>query len=174
MTEKARQLPRWARWTIAPLLVAVPTGYLVISAEQSRGTGVVSQLKASTAGLTHLWPTRLQSRVYQVNVPRGSVQPGYLETNYWSSSSFYVQFVTNPSGLDKFLASIHSNRSALRTGNIPVTAAQAKRVGWSWGPGSVWAGLQVKQPGDKPDHSVVVNLSNPNRPQVYVVSTVNF
>jgi hypothetical protein len=47
-------------------------------------------------------------------------------------------------------------------------------MGWIFGPGRVWAGALLTQHGDKPDHRIMVNLTIPEQPRVYVVSTMNF
>lgn len=170
-----RPLPRWVRWTVVPLLVLVPFGYMLISADQSRDSGADKQHEASATRLTrHLWPTKVQRRIYQVPIPVGATNVAFLETNSWRSSSLYVQFATTPGGLDSFLAQIRTSRSALRAGYFPVSAGEARRAGWVWREDRVWAGIRLTQHGDKPDHFVVVNLSNPDRPYVYLVSTMDF
>jgi hypothetical protein len=170
-----RKLPRWVRWITVPLLILVPFGYMLISADQSRDSGEGKQQEAAATVLSHHdWPTKVQRRIYEVPIPLGSTNVGFLETNSWKTSSLYVQFATTPGGLDAFLAQIHLTRAALRTGYIPITAAEAKRAGWEWRAHRVWAGVSLKQHGDKPDHAVVVNLNNPDRPYIYLVSTMNF
>lgn len=171
----SRQLPGWVRWTVVPLMVLVPIGYLLISAEQSRDSGEGKQQEAATTVLSHhSWPTKVQRRIYEVPIPLGSTNVGYLETNSWKTSSLYVQFATTPSGLDTFLAQIRISRAALRTGYIPISGQEAKRAGWVWHTDRVWAGARLTQHGDKPDHSIVVNLNNPERPYIYLVSTMDF
>jgi hypothetical protein len=171
----SRELPGWVRWTVAPLLVLVPIGYLLISAEQSRNSGEGKQQEAAATVLSHhAWPTKVQRRIYQVPIPTGSTNVGYLETNSWKTSSLYLQFATTPGGLDSFLAQIRTSRAALRTGYIPINEEEAKRAGWVWHKDRVWAGVRLTQHGDKPDHSIVVNLNNPDRPYVYLVSTMDF
>jgi hypothetical protein len=174
-TKVPRDLPGWVRWTVVPLLILVPIVYLLISAEQSRDSGEDKQQEAAATVLTHHhWPTRVQRRIYQVPIPFGSTNVGYLETNSWKTSSLYVQFATTPGGLDAFLAQIRTSRSALRKGYLPIDATEAKRAGWVWRSDRVWAGLRLTQHGDKPDHSIVVNLNNPDRPYIYLVSTMDF
>jgi hypothetical protein len=174
-TSETRELPGWVRWVVLPLLVLVPIGYLLISAEQSRDSGEDKQQEAAATVLTHhSWPTKVQRRIYQVPIPVGSTNVGYLETNSWKTSSLYVQFATSPGGLDSFLAQIHTSRAALRQGYFPVGAAQARRAGWAWRADRVWAGARLTQHGDRPDHSIVVNLNNPDRPYIYLVSTMDF
>ncbi|WP_431945009.1 hypothetical protein [Actinacidiphila sp. bgisy167] len=162
------------QWTVVPLLILVPIGYVIISAEQSRDSGEEKQQQAAATTLTHLWPTKLQRRIYQVTIPSGSRPVAYLETNDWAASSFYVQFRTNQIGLDVFLSQYGKTRSALRDGVVTVSPKQARTVRWSFGQDRTWAGLKLKQHGDKPDHNITVDFSNSDHPVVYVVSTINF
>jgi hypothetical protein len=169
-----RNPPRWVRWTVVPLLVLVPIGYVLISAEQSRDSGVNKQKEAAISHLSLAMPTSLQQRIYQVPFPYGARYPGYLETNSWDTSVLYAQFTTTSGGLDTFLAKIGTSRYALRPGTSAITAAQMKTAGWIFPPGHRQAGIALHQVGDKPDHDIVVDLSDPDLPIVYVVSTVNF
>jgi hypothetical protein len=169
-----RKPPRWVQWTVVPLLILVPIGYVLISAEQSRDAGVGKQLQAAATSLTFHWPSTVQRRIYQAPIPVGSTDVAWFETNSWKTSSLYVQFATTPGGLDSFLAQIGTSRSALREGYLPIADAQARRVGWVWRKDRVWAGVKLKQHGDKPDHYMVVNLFNPDRPYIYLVSTMDF
>ena len=170
----ARKPPRWVQWTVVPLLILVPIGYVIISAEQSRDSGEEKQQQAAATTLTHLWPTKVQRRIYEVTIPSGSAPVAYLETNNWASSSFYVQFRTNQGGLDTFLAQYGKSRSALADGEVTVSRKQARTVRWNFGADGRWAGLKLKQHGDKPDHNITVDFSNTDHPVVYVVSTINF
>ncbi|WP_329137839.1 hypothetical protein OG552_28825 [Streptomyces sp. NBC_01476] len=169
-----RDLPRWVRWTVLPLLVVVPIGYVAISAEQSRDSGMDKQQEAAARHLTRHWPSGLQQRIYQVEFPTESHHPGYLETNSWDVSVFYAQFSTTAGGLDTFLAKIGTSRTALRMGNTAISPAQAKAAGWNFDVPRSYAGVSLHQVGDKPDHEIIVDLTNPDAPTVYVVSTVNF
>lgn len=169
-----RKPPRWIQWTVMPLLILVPIGYVLISAAQSHDGGEVKRQQAAAHSVTPLWPTKVQRRIYEVPIPSGSTQLGYLETNSWAKSSFYVEFRTSAGGLDTFLAQIGTSRAALKDGSIPITAKQQRRMHWVFGPGHVWAGTTLTQHGDKPDHRIVVSLTNPDRPKVFVVSTMNF
>ncbi|MFF3249616.1 hypothetical protein ACFYWP_01050 [Actinacidiphila glaucinigra] len=162
------------QWTVVPLLILVPIGYVIISAEQSRDSGEEKQQQAAATTLTHLWPTKVQRRIYEVTIPSGSAPVAYLETNNWASSSFYVQFRTNQGGLDTFLAQYGKSRSALADGEVTVSRKQARTVRWNFGADGRWAGLKLKQHGDKPDHNITVDFSNTDHPVVYVVSTINF
>jgi hypothetical protein len=169
-----RKPPRWVQWTVVPLLVLVPIGYVIISAEQSRDGGEEKQKQAAATTITHYWPTRVQRRIYEIPIPGGSKQVGYLETNSWATSTLYVQFQTSAGGLDTFLAQVGTSREALEDGTVTVTAKQQRTVRWAFAAGDDWAGVKLTQHGDKPDHRITVDLKNPNYPMVYVVSTMNF
>lgn len=173
-TRSVRDLPRWVRWLVLPLLVLVPAGYLAISADQSRDGGVNQDEEAATRQMTAGTPTALQQRIYQVAFPSGATGTAYLETNSWDTSVLYAQFTTTSGGLDAFLAGAGTSRPALREGRPDLPAAQARTAGWTFaGPGP-WEGISLHRRGDKPDHDIVVDLSHPDAPVVYVVSTVNF
>ncbi|MFE0629537.1 hypothetical protein ACFW3D_21565 [Streptomyces sp. NPDC058864] len=169
-----RKPPRWVQWMVVPLLILVPIGYVIISAEQSRDSGEEKQEQAAATTLTYLWPTKVQRRIYEVTIPSGSKPVAYLETNNWAASSFYVQFRTNQGGLDTFLAQYGKSRSALADGDVTVSPKQARTVRWAFGTDRKWAGLKLKQHGDKPDHNITVDFSDTDHPVVYVVSTINF
>jgi len=170
----ARDAPRWVRWTVLPLLVLVPIGYVAISAEQSRDSGQSKQQEAAARHLTREAPTSLQQRIYKVAIPAGAARPGYLETNSWDTSVLYAQFTTSAGGLDTFLAKIGTSRAALRDGWSGISPAQAGKAGWNFAVPRPYAGIALHQVGDKPDHDIAVDLTNPDAPTVYVVSTVNF
>ena len=169
-----RDLPRWVRWTVIPLLVLVPMGYVAISAAQSRRSGETPEQVAAGRQLTQIYPTDLQKRIYQVPIPIGARYTRNLETNSWDTSVFYAEFQTTAGGLDTFLAQIGTSRAALREGKVAITAAQSRAAGWNFALPRVWAGIAMHQVGDKPDHDITVDLTHPDRPRVYVVSTVNF
>jgi hypothetical protein len=166
--------PRWVRWTVVPLLILVPLGYVIISAAQSRASGPDAVQQEAGRKLTQVYPTHLEQRIYQVPIPPGSRYVRNMEQNSWNTSSLYAEFVTNAGGLDTFLAQVGTSRAALTEGKVTITAAQCKAVGWNFAIPRTWAGVTLKQPGDKPDHRVTVDLTNPDYPRVYVVSTVNF
>ncbi|WP_329173586.1 hypothetical protein [Streptomyces sp. NBC_01477] len=170
-----RDLPRWVRWVVVPLLVLVPLGYVIISAAQSRDSGQDVQKQAAARHLTWVVPSELQRRIYQVPIPDGTVNDGYLETNSWDTSEFYCQFTTTAGGLDTFLAQLGTSRAALRDGKVAISPEQAAQVGWNFAvPAHLWAGMSTEQAGDKPDHDITVDLTHADTPVVYVVSTVNF
>ncbi|MDJ0340814.1 hypothetical protein QMK19_18680 [Streptomyces sp. H10-C2] len=170
-----RKVPRWVHWTVVPLLILVPVGYVIVSAEQSRDSGQNKEESAAATHLTWDWPTKAQRRIYQVPIPLDWTRKiAYLETNTWDTGVLYVQFQPTPGGLDTFLAQVGISRSALKSGAVTITPKQAKVPGWSFGPGHQWAGVSRTQHGDKPDHDITVDLTDPENPVVYVVSTINF
>ena len=170
-----RTVPRWARWSVVPLLVLVPLTYMLISAEQSRGAGADSQKQATARHLTWMVPSEMQRGIYMVPIPDGTVHDGYLETNSWNVSTLYCQFTTTAGGLDTFLADLGTSRAALQDGKVSISVKQARQVGWDFQvPRHHWAGMSTSKAGDKPDHDITVDLTRPDTPVVYVVSTINF
>jgi hypothetical protein len=162
------------RWTVVPLLVLVPLGYVIISAAQSRASGPGPLQQQAGEKLTQVRPTQLEQRIYQVPIPPGARYTRNLEQNSWDTSVLYAEFVTNAGGLDTFLAQVGTSRAALTVGKVTITAKQCKAVGWNFAIPHTWAGVRITRPGDKPDHNITVDLTHPDRPRVYVVSTVNF
>lgn len=159
------------------VLIAVPLGYLVVSAQQSRDSGRQKQRMAAAEGLVAQWPSRVQRRIYDVPIPGGATDVAFYETNAWEQSSLYVRFGTVPWRLDRFLENIGTDRSALRAGAVTITEKQAGTVGWELRPagqGDNWAGIVHRQPGSAPDVAVTVDFSRADHPRVYVVSTVRF
>lgn len=170
-----RPQARWLTAVIVVLLIAVPAAYLVLSAHQSRDSGKDKQAVASATGLVWEWPSKATRRIYDVPIPSRSTYVGYFETNSWQKSSLHVQFRTSPKKLDRFLNEIGTSRDELRKGTRTVTGKQADLVGWNIDvSGHVYAGTSVEQPGYRPDLAVTVDLTRPERPQVYVVSTAEF
>ncbi|WP_330308353.1 MULTISPECIES: sugar kinase [unclassified Streptomyces] len=155
---------------IIVLLIGVPAGYLVISANQSRNSGKQKEEKYSATGLTEGWPSRVQRRLYQVPIPGKSTDVAYYETNNWKTSRLYVQFGTTNAGLDKFLANVGTSRDALQKGDITISARDQKVVGWEFTGAGPWWGLVHKQKDPAPTQDIVVNWSQPQHPMVYVVS----
>jgi hypothetical protein len=152
------------------LLIGIPAGYLVISANQSRDSGRDKEEKYSATGLTTGWPSKLQRRLYQVPVPHPAAKVAYYETNNWKTSRLYVQFETNGAGLDAFLAGVGVHRGDLERDGITISARDQRITGWDFtGPGP-WQGLVHEQENPAPTHDIVVNTADPDRPMVYVVS----
>ncbi|MGI5379242.1 sugar kinase [Streptomyces sp. CA-251387] len=155
---------------IIVLLIGVPAGYLVISANQSRDSGKDKEEKYSATGLTEGWPSRVQRRIYQVPIPVPSYKVAYYETNNWRTSRLYVQFETTPEGLDTYLKSMGLGRDDLKADDITISARDQKITGWDFKGHGPWHGLIHEQKNPAPTHDVVVNTSIPDKPFVYVVS----
>ncbi|MDT0615084.1 sugar kinase [Streptomyces lancefieldiae] len=155
---------------IIVLLIGIPAGYLVISANQSRDSGRQKEAKYAATGMTEGWPSRLQRRLYQVPVPVPSEEVAYYETNNWKTSRLYVQFETTGAGLDAFLAGLGVDRTALRQQKIAISDRARQVTGWEFGESGSWWGLVKEQPDPAPTQDVVVNMANPEYPMVYVVS----
>lgn len=155
---------------IIVLLIGVPAGYLVISANQSRNSGKQKEEKYSATGLTAGWPSRVQRRLYQVPIPEKSTDVAYYETNNWKTSRLYVQFGTTNAGLDKFLKGVGTSRNALKMDDITIGVRDQKVVRWEFTGVGPWSGLVHKQKDPAPTQDIVVNWSEPQHPMVYVVS----
>jgi hypothetical protein len=155
---------------IIVLLIGVPAGYLVISANQSRNSGKDKEAKYAATGLTAGWPSRVQRRLYQVNLPMDATGVTSYETNNWKTSRLYVQFTTSDAGLTRFLGWLKSSQGSLRKDDISIGTRDRRIVGWTFtGPGP-WYGLVHKQKNPAPTVDVVVNKADPGHPAVYVVS----
>ncbi|MEU3741211.1 sugar kinase [Streptomyces sp. NPDC032198] len=162
---------RWLTATIIVLLIGVPAGYLVISANQSRNSGRDKEAKYSATGLTAGWPSRVQRRLYDVPIPPYSREVAYYETNNWRTSRLYAQFLTSNKGLDKFLKRIGTSTDKLKKNDITISKRDRKVVGWEFTDPGPWLGLTHVQRDPVPTLDVVVNRANPEHPMVYVVST---
>ncbi|MGW3952675.1 sugar kinase [Streptomyces sp. NPDC004752] len=155
---------------IIVLLIGVPAGYLMISADQSRDSGKDKEAKYSATGPTAGWPSKVQRRLYQVNVPHPADQVAYYETNNWKTSRLYVQFRTTVAGLDSFLQAMDMRRDDLKPDDLTIGGRDQKIARWDFtGPGS-WSGFSREQKNPAPSQDVVVNMSDPTYPMVYVVS----
>ncbi|MCH0566054.1 MULTISPECIES: sugar kinase [unclassified Streptomyces] len=155
---------------IIVLLIGVPAGYLVISANQSRDAGKDKEERYSATGLTAGWPSRVQRRLYQVPVPAPSSEVAYYETNNWKTSRLYVQFQTSPANLDWFLEAVGTDRSHLREGDVTIGGRDRKVTGWTFTGSGPWWGVVHEQEDPAPTQDIVVNMADPERPMVYVVS----
>ena len=159
---------------IIGLLIGVPAGYLVISANQSRDSGKDKEAKYAATGLTKGWPSKVQRRLYQVPMPHPSGKVASYETNNWKTSRLYVQFQTTNAGLDAFLKELGVTRERLTKDDITISARDQNVTGWTFSgpgarPGPYW-GFVHEQKNPQPTHDVVVNGANPTYPMVYVVS----
>jgi hypothetical protein len=155
---------------IIVLLIGVPAGYLVISANQSRDSGKDKEKKYAATGLTAHWPSRVQQRLYQVQIPPYSKHVAYYETNNWKTSRLYVQFYTSNEGLERFLGRIGVGTADLKKDELAVNTRDRGIVGWRFTGAGPWYGLVNKRKNPAPTHDIVVNRSNPDHPMVYVVS----
>ncbi|MDT0405546.1 MULTISPECIES: hypothetical protein [Streptomyces] len=155
---------------IIVLLIGVPAGYLMISANQSRASGKDKEAKYSATGLTEGWPSKVQRRLYQVPVPHPAWWVASYETNNWKTSRLYVEFETTDAGLSAFLTSLGVQQSELRRDDITISERDRDVSGWTLaGPGT-WSGLVHQQKDPAPTHDIVVNHDKPGYPRVYVVS----
>ncbi|MEU3752379.1 hypothetical protein AB0H17_06345 [Streptomyces olivoreticuli] len=162
---------RWLKAVIVFLLIAIPAGYLYISAMQSRGGSDSKKEQAASTGLEEGWPSRLQRRVYEVTVPSYAEDVANYESNSWKASSLYLQFTTTRAKFAKWLTDVGTSASALKNGEVTIDDDQAAEVGWKFGSGHHWAGTVREQDKPKPTLSITANLDNPDYPQVFVVST---
>ncbi|MGI5193776.1 sugar kinase [Streptomyces sp. CA-288835] len=155
---------------IIVLLIGIPAGYLVISANQSRDSGRTKEEKYAARGLTHEWPSRVQRRLYNVPIPPGSKEVAYYETNNWRTSRLYVQFLTSNDGLDTFLKNVGTSRAALEKDDFPISARHRNIVDWDFTTPGPWSGLTRARKNPTPTLDMVVNWSRPGHPMVYVVA----
>ncbi|AZQ74152.1 MULTISPECIES: hypothetical protein [Streptomyces] len=167
-----RRAPRWVKPLIIFLLVAIPAGYLYISAMQSRGGSESKREEAAQTGLESGWPSRLQRRIYGMTVPPGAAYVAHYETNSWKSSSLYLQFTTTGDRLDHWLEQLGTSSAELQPGKVTIDKDEADVVGWKFGPDDHhWRGTAVSHDKPEPNFEIVVNWDNPNRPRAYVIST---
>ncbi|AJT63498.1 hypothetical protein [Streptomyces chattanoogensis] len=156
------------------LLIAIPAGYIVISAEQSRDSGEGKEAEAAATGLTNAFPSKVQQRIYDVPVPLGSTPVYYYETNSWKTSSLFVQFRTNDWGLDHYLKAVGTSTAALKKGAKTIPPEQGAKVGWDFSVDWPWAGTVNPKPAPHPSQRIMVSYDEPGHPVVYTVSTVKF
>ncbi|MET9291389.1 hypothetical protein [Streptomyces sp. NPDC003077] len=169
--------PRGRRWLMALiifLLIAIPAGYIVISAEQSRDSGQNKEEEAASTGLFNAFPSKLQQRIYNVPVPTDATSVYYFETNTWQKSTLFVQFRAKEADLDHYLQYIGTSRTALQDGEITITDTQAARVGWDLTGDGRWAGTRHQGEAPQPSQNITVHFDEPGQPVVYVASTVKF
>lgn len=153
------------------LLIGIPAGYLLVSAEQSRDSGRDKEAESSADGLRERWPSLMKRRIFEVPIPEGSWRVGYYETSNWKTSRLYVQFRTTPDGLDEFLEDVGTDRAALKGGKVTIGERDARTVGWNFAlPGRDWAGTTHTNKAPRPRQDITVDLTEPLKPWVYVVS----
>lgn len=164
---------RWPAGIVIVLLIAIPAGYLVLSACQSRQGGVDKARSASAQGLVYEWPTKVQRRIYDIPIPDGATYVGHYETNSWGRSAMYVEFRTSSGRLSGFLEDLGSRRSELADGTVTIAEKDADVLGWRFDdPSRDYAGTLVQQSPSEPEVAITVDLTKEERPRVYVVSTV--
>ncbi|MEV8455775.1 hypothetical protein AB0467_14095 [Streptomyces sp. NPDC052095] len=156
--------------TIIVLLIGVPAGYLLISAGQSRRSGANKEAEASAQGLREGWPSRMQRRIYELPMPGNALDVRYYETNNWKTSRLYVEFRTTSAGLDRFLGRLGSGRSNLEPGKETIGPRDLKIADWSFPAGTEWAGTRHVNEKPRPTQDIMVNMTDPMNPVVYVVS----
>ncbi|WP_326700783.1 hypothetical protein OG909_27890 [Streptomyces sp. NBC_01754] len=157
--------------TIIVLLIGIPAGYLVISATQSRRSGMDKEAEASAQGLREDWPSGMQRRIFELPVPGNAIGVQYYETNNWKVSRMYLKFRTTSAGLDRFLSGVGTGRAALETGEVTINERDIKITGWVFGPGVDWAGTVHRNKSPRPTQDITVNMTDPAAPVVYVVSS---
>jgi hypothetical protein len=169
-TRHERNRRRALTLLIIGLLIGVPAGYLVWCAHQSRDSGRDKAAKYAATGLTPTYPAKIQRRLYEVPVPHPADRVASYETNNWRTSRLYVQFRTTAAGLDTFLDAMGVDRGDLKKGAVTISARDRQVSGWTFQDPGSWWGLSHSQTNPAPTQDVVVNLSNPVLPMVYVVS----
>jgi hypothetical protein len=168
-----RQPPRrWMTAVAVALLIAIPAGYIVLSAYQSRDSGEEKGRAASARTMLYEWPSKVQRRIYDVPLPDGVTYVGYYESNAWERSTLYVQFRSTPEQLSYFLQELGTTPAELNEGTVTIPRAQADVVGWVLDdPSRTYAGTIVQQSPDEPEVAVTVDLTHDERPRIYVAST---
>lgn len=160
---------------IVVLLIALPGGYLVQSAFQSRDSGKDKERAAAATSLTYARPPKVSQRIYNVPVPQGATRVAFYEANSWDRSTMWVEFRTSKKRLKEFMDDTGSDFSAFERGRVPISAKQAREVGWRFDePGHRYWGAVHEQRGSEPDLAIVADTRYPERPRVYVVSTPEF
>ncbi|GAA2627218.1 hypothetical protein [Streptomyces axinellae] len=157
---------------IVVLLIALPGGYLVQSAFQSRESGKDKERAAAATSLTYARPPKVNQRIYNVPVPLFATRVAFYEENSWGKSRMWVEFRTSQKKLTEFLHEMGTTRKSLHKGRIAITGKQAREVGWRFDePGHRYSGLVHHESGSKPDTALVVDSTYAKRPHVYAVST---
>ncbi|MFD7556036.1 hypothetical protein ACFV9E_16045 [Streptomyces sp. NPDC059835] len=162
---------RWITAVIILLLIGVPAGYLAISTQQSRESGRDKAARVGASTVRPGWPSKVQRSIYEVPIPPKAWRVGFLETNNWHTSRLFTAFSVTPADLDAFLASVGTSRDALAQGEIAISPHDSEVAGWSWSPKASWYGITLEQPEPRPTRDITVDLTNPENPKVYVVST---
>ncbi|MEU9300109.1 hypothetical protein [Streptomyces sp. NPDC048269] len=161
---------RWITAIIILLLVGVPAGYLAVSTQQSRESGRDKAAKIGASKVRPGWPSKVQRSIYEVPIPPKAWRVGFLETNNWRTSRLFTAFAVTPADLDAFLADVGTSRDALTPG-VAISPHDSEVAGWSWSPDSTWYEITLEQPDPRPTRDITVDLTKPDHPKVYVVST---
>ncbi|RBM20774.1 hypothetical protein [Streptomyces sp. PT12] len=162
---------RWLAAVVVALMIAIPAGYLVLSAYQSRDSGEDKARAASARTLVYEWPSKVQRRIYNVPIPSGSAYVGHFETNSWERSRLYAEFRCSPGQLSAFLEDAGADLSVLDEGALTIDDAHADEVGWRFDdPTREFAGAVIREPGTHTEVHVMVDLTSEERPRVYAVS----
>ncbi|MCX5386475.1 hypothetical protein [Streptomyces sp. NBC_00083] len=162
---------RWITAVIIVLLIGVPAGYLAISAEQSRTSGRDKESEAAATGLVHDWPSKAQRRIYEVPIPMDSIGVYFYESNSWKVSKLYAQFETSAAGLAEFMKSAGTSTATLKPGNVTIDGKDAAKVHWTFPGNHDWSGTTRTAKDPRPTLDITVDETNPDRPNVFVVST---
>ncbi|MFE6905000.1 hypothetical protein [Streptomyces erythrochromogenes] len=162
---------RWITAIIILLLIGVPAGYLAISTQQSRESGRDKAAKVGASKVRPGWPSKVQRSIYEVPIPAKAWKVGFLETNNWRTSRLFTAFAVTPADLDAFLVSVGTSRDALVAGDVTISPHDSEVAGWSWSPRALWYGTSLEQADPRPSRDITVDLTDPDHPRVYVVST---
>ncbi|MFC9297609.1 hypothetical protein ACFTWH_26965 [Streptomyces sp. NPDC057011] len=162
---------RWITAIIIVLLIGVPAGYLAISTQQSRESGRDKAAKIGATKVRPGWPSKVQRSIYEVPIPDKAWRVGFLETNNWRTSRLFTAFAVTPEDLELFLASVGTSRAALNPGEVAISPHDSEVAGWSWSPKATWYGITLEQPDPRPTRDITVDMTDPEHPRVYVVST---
>ncbi|MFF2717798.1 hypothetical protein [Streptomyces sp. NPDC058011] len=161
---------RFITATIIVLLIGIPAGYLLVSAGQSRRSGMDKEAEAAAVGLREGWPSKMQRRIFEIPIPGNGVGVQYYETNNWKASRMYVKFRTTSAGLDRFLSGVGTGRAALEPGKVDISARDINITGWYFGASEDWASITHTNKKPRPTRTITVNMTDPASPVVYVVS----
>jgi hypothetical protein len=163
---------RWLAAIAVALLIAIPAGYLVLSAYQSRASGEGKARDAAERTMIYEWPSKVQRRIYDIPIPDGVTFVGHYETNAWERSTLYAQFRAEPEQLSFFLEELGTTRAGLHEGTVTIPRSHADVVGWTFDdPSRTYAGTIVQQAPTEPEVAVTVDVTSEERPRIYVAST---
>ena len=118
------------------LLIGIPAGYLVISAEQSRDSGRDKEAESSATGLRDAWPSQMQRRIFEVPIPAKSTDGRVLRDEQLEDQPAVraVPYDRPPGSTGSSKASARA-APQLDDGKVTISARDAKTVGWHFGAG---------------------------------------